>query len=145
MRLFVAVPTHSGSLSAETVKTIVGLQQLILERGWSLSFHTESGATISVVRNVIAAKFLESEADALLMLDADQAADPTTIVRMIDLGQPFVGCVYPKRRFHWSNVNLDKAKSLDDIFYQASEFVGQLVADADGSASINEGFARAYH
>lgn len=143
MHLFAAVPTHSGMLVAETVRTLIGVQQLALNRGWAFSFHYTGGATISVVRNAMAAAFLESGADVLLMLDSDQAADPLTIERMIDLEQPVVGCIYPRRVLNWSNVK--ETGSLRQIFYQAMDFVGVLDADEAGCTSVADGFARAQH
>jgi hypothetical protein len=142
-RLMVAVPTHSGSLVVEAAEALLSLQQLVLERGGSLIFHHERGAMINVVRNAIVAEFMESDADLLLMLDADTAVHRQTFARMIDLGQPFVGCVYPKRQFDWTKVDLSIAGDVDELLYQASKFVGFLDQDDAGRVNVVDGFALA--
>ncbi len=145
MKLFVCVPSHSGSMVMDGVQSIVQIQREILTRGGSLELRSQSGATISTVRNLLAAQFLESDADLLLMLDADQAISAEAVARMIDLNQPFVGCVYPMRAYNWSKVRFGAAKSLDDILNQASEFVGWLEEDAEGRSTVIDGFAKAVY
>jgi hypothetical protein len=142
-KLMVAVPTHSGSLVVEAAEALLALQELVLERGGSLTFHHERGAVINVVRNAIVAEFMESDADLLVMLDADTAVHKETFERMIDLGQPFVGCVYPKRSFDWTKTNMAVAEDVDELLYQASKFVGFLDQDEAGRVSVEDGFALA--
>ena len=145
MKLFVAVPSHSGSVVVECLQTIVAVQKMVISRGGSFELVTEGGALIGVVRNVLAARFLQSDADLMLMLDSDQSASPETIERMIDLDKPVVGCIYPKRRYDWSKVTLDNASKLDSILYQASEFVGWLEEDGQGISTVVNGFAKAVY
>lgn len=145
MHLFAAVPTHSGTLAAETVQTLLSVQRIALGRGWTFSFKYLGGATISVTRNALVGDFLETGADLMLMLDADQGAEGATLERMIDFDKPVVGSIYPKRSYNWANVNLATITNVDEIFYQAAEFVGWLDADAQGQVSVENGFARATH
>jgi hypothetical protein len=143
--LLAAVPSHSGSIVVEGAATLVDVQAMVLKRGGSFRFHHESGATISLVRNAIVAEFLASGADLLLMLDADQAVHPGTIARMIDLQKPFVGCIYPQRRYDWSRANLATAKSTEQLVAQSLRYVGWLVADAHGQSTVIDGCAPAEH
>lgn len=145
MHLYVSVPTHSGSVAAETALTLIGVQELASQRGLTTSFRFVSGAVIAEVRNVIAAHFLKSGADLLLMIDSDQSFEKDLLGRMIDFGQPLVGCIYPKRKYEWSNVNLRTATNVENLLYQASDYVGKLEFDAEGSAQIVGGFAKALH
>jgi hypothetical protein len=142
-KLMVALPCHSGSFVAETTRSLLSLQELMLERGGSLLFHYRGGAVINVVRNSLISEFMESDCDALFMLDSDQALQKETFARMIDLGQSFVGCIYPKRALDWSKVNLAAARDMDEILYQASEYVGRLEEDETGKASVRNGFGLA--
>lgn len=123
--------------------SLVAAQQLALERGGTFHFHGESGAEIDVVRNLIAAHFLRSDADMLLMLDADQGVSVEVLARMIDLNKPVVGCVYPRRAYHWGGVEPGAAKDLSQLLYQAYRFVGFLEEDESGRATIIDGFAKA--
>jgi hypothetical protein len=140
-----AVPSNTATLSVETSAALLGVQEIALTRGWKFSVSYQGAPVVSVVRNVIVAGFLDSDADMLLMIDSDQGIAPATIQNMIDLDQPVVGCISPKRKFNWSGVNLASAGSLDEMLYQASEYVGDLECDAEGIASIENGFARAIH
>jgi hypothetical protein len=142
-KLMVAVPCHSGSFVAETTRSLLSLQELMLERGGSLTFHYRGGAVINVVRNGLVSEYMESDCDALFMLDSDQALQKETFARMIDLGQPFVGCIYPKRALDWSKVNLGVARDMDEVLYQASDYVGRLEEDESGRASVRNGFGLA--
>ena len=143
MYLFASVPTHSGQLCAETVQTIVEAQSIALTRGWAFSFHYIGGTNIAAIRNIIAATFLKSGADLLLMIDSDQATSRTAIEQMIDLNEEVVGCIAPKRKFDPSGVRLESATSVADIFYQGADYVGELEADEEGVAEVVNGFARA--
>lgn len=145
LKLLAAVPTHSGAIMVECAQTLLAAQAMVLGRGGSFRIHFEAGATISLVRNAIAAEFLESDADLLLMLDSDQGVQPWTLERMIDLDQPVVGCIYPKRVFNWSQVNFESATDVNHVLQQASEFVGWLKAEESGQVSVVNGFARADH
>jgi hypothetical protein len=130
-------------LTAETAHTIVAAQDIAAKRGWDFRFSHVSGAVISEVRNVIAGMFIESGADQLLMIDSDQAAGRATIEGMLDFDGLFVGCIYPRRQFYWSQANLATSRSVEDFCYQASAFVGWLEEDDHGQCTVLNGFAKA--
>jgi hypothetical protein len=117
----------------------------MLAEGGSFDFIWESGPEISVVRNLIVARFLSSDADALLMVDADQGIPPEALKRLIDLDKPVVGCLYPMRRYHWPQVDWNSAMDLNQLLYQAYRFVGFLEEDEEGLATIVNGYAKADH
>ncbi len=143
MRLFVAIPSHSGTVVAETAFTMAAAQEIASRRGWSVEFHCFYGAVIADIRNAIAASFMRSSADLLLMLDSDQSIARNELERMLDFDHPVVGCIYPRRKFHWSNVNMQTAANIDQAVYQALEFVGELEFDVNGQAQVVNGFAKA--
>jgi hypothetical protein len=124
---------------------MVTIQAIALGWGWTVTFNTASSAVISEVRNAIVGHFLKSGADRLLMLDADQSLAPESIERMLGLDKPVVGCIYPKRRLQWSEVNLKTATNIDDILYQASDYVGRLEFSPQGTTEVVNGFGKALH
>jgi len=141
--LLAAVPSHSNTVVVEAAQALILAQEMVLKRGGAFRAHFESGSTISLVRNAIVAAFLQSDADLLLMLDADQAIHPDTLARMIDLDRPVVGCIYPARRFDGG-----KARAAADpkqLVAQAMSFIGKLITDGSGTAPVEGGFARAEH
>jgi hypothetical protein len=145
LRILAAIPAHAGTIAVETAETLVLVQQMILRRGGTFRVHFEQGATISLVRNALAAEFLASDADLMLMLDADQAVHPDTIERMIDLVEPVVGCIYPARGYDWSKVDVSRGADPKQLLNEALRFVGRLIADERGESPVVDGFARAEH
>jgi hypothetical protein len=145
LRLLAAVPTHSQTIVVEAAQALIAAQEVVLRRSGSFRLHFESGATISLVRNAIVSEFLASDADLLLMLDADQAIDAATLERMIDLNKPMVGCMYPSRRFDWARLDLNSLMAPRELVCRATPFVGHLLTDQHGNLHVIEGFARATH
>jgi hypothetical protein len=146
LKLMAAVPSHGGTIVMEGALTLLGAQEIVHRRGGTFWFSHFGGATVSLVRNAITAAFLRSEADVLFMLDADQAIEPDLLERMLDLGKPVVGCLYPKRRYDWSKVrSLGSDGDRSVVPAQALEFVGHLEEDEEGKVSVVDGFARAEH
>lgn len=141
MRLFVAVPSHTQTLSSETVASLLGLQAACIARGWGFAFEVFSGAVIHEVRNAMSGWFLRGGWDAMLMLDADQGVRPETVVRMVEQGGPVVGAFYPRRIFDWSAVRAGEA-DMTRARLQATPFVGVLEG-ASGTFEMTDGFARA--
>ena len=141
MHLFVGVPSHSGTIVSEAACTLCAVQEMLFSRGGKFQLKFLYGSVIHVSRNALSAAFLESEADALLMLDSDQAIEAAAIARMLDLDKHVVGCVYPKRLRNWSNVK--PGADADQMLLQASEFVGELIYDANKQAQVVDGFALA--
>ncbi len=143
MKLRVAVPTHSRTLSTATTETLLRLQRALLQRGDEMEANFFSGAIISDIRNAIVADFLQSDAETLIMLDADMGLGSASVLRMIDFGRPFVGCMYPRRSFDWSRVQASEG-DIGRSLYQAMEFVGMIERpEGDTSLRLEQGFARA--
>lgn len=138
LKLMVGVPSHSGTIVMECASTLLQIQDFVKDRGGTFQFIYQGGAVISDVRNAITSDFLNSDAEALLMIDADQGIERETVERMIDLNRPVVGCLYPFRRYEWANV-----MTTNDIQLQALQYVGSLIAGEDGDISVVDGFARA--
>lgn len=146
LNVMAAVPSHSGTMVMEGVTTLLELQTAVLRRGGAFRFVSYGGATISLVRNAIAAEFLESASNLLLMIDADQGIEVAALERMIDLDQPVVGCLSPKRLYKWAQVGPVAAGADPDLIpAQALEFAGLLEADESGNVPVSEGFAPAEH
>ncbi|HYD45533.1 MAG TPA: hypothetical protein VEA79_09760 [Phenylobacterium sp.] len=144
--LMVAVPTHSGQMESVTTESLLQLQKALIERGGQMTLKVHSGSVISTLRNVIAADFLGSEADTLLMLDADQGISGAGLMRLIDFGEPIVGVIAPKRVYNWSHVDpRETAEDMGRIRYQAMAWAGRLDSAEDGQTEVRDGFARAIH
>ena len=93
MSVMIAVPAYGGSIRHECLTSIVGL-------AWTLgggSISTLNRSDISVARDVFAAEFLSKEHSHLLFVDADMQFRPPTVLKMLKLDRPIVGCIYRKK------------------------------------------------
>lgn len=143
-RLFLAIPTHSGDLSVQTAVTIFNLQNLAHRMQTSVSLQFFSGAVIGELRNLMVADFLASDDDCLVMVDSDQGIPAELIMRMVATEHPVVGCICPKRRYHWDPIEgAVQPASTEQLLRQATRYVGRLLTDDDGQPYLREGFAKA--
>lgn len=149
MKLYLAVPTHSHTVTVETAITLLELTRVLPPRGMVVQTVFHSASMISHLRNTIVADFLASDATHLFMLDADQGLPPDLVLRMFDCGHPLVGVLYPRRNLSWGQIDLtrmpaDEASAQADVLRrQAQRFVGEVLLDEKGQLTVVNGFTRA--
>jgi hypothetical protein len=74
MRVFVGIPTLSGSMPIDIVQ---GLHDAMATTGHSIVLHYERGSTpVDLARNKICGEFLRSKCDVLWMIDDDTLPPP---------------------------------------------------------------------
>jgi hypothetical protein len=107
VKLFIATPMYGGI--AKNNYTI-SLQNLIIklsQAGHSISTTTVGNESlITRARNTLAHKFMKSDCDALLFIDADHGWNADDVVRMVESGKDFIGAIYPMKGINWENVAL---------------------------------------
>lgn len=148
MKIHVAVPTHSETLTVPTVTTLIQLAAHLTRTGHEMRSSFYSSAMIGESRNAMVAEFMHEGYDLLFMLDSDQGIPISLIQSMIDFNQPMVGAFYPRRKLDWSKI-LDNgtSSSIRDTVYKAQSFVGDLVVEPGTEVSfrVENGFAEARH
>lgn len=86
----------------------IGLQNLIValsQAGHSITTTTIGNESlITRARNTLAHKFMKTDCDALLFIDADHGWDASDVVRMIESGKDLIGAIYPMKGINWENV-----------------------------------------
>lgn len=98
MKLHIAIPTHSGTVAAETVQSLFDDLESVRAAGWEISLRIlVRNAWISHARNRIVADFCASDADRLLFVDADVGWEPDGVARLLKHDEDFVAGVYPTR------------------------------------------------
>lgn len=143
-RVYLAVPTHSNTITVEAAITALEFTQLAMQRGAVVQTVFYSASIISHLRNMIVADFLAGDFSHLFMLDADQGLPAPLIFKMLDSGYPVVGVLYPRRNFGWQQVDLQKAqRGVPDVLHQGLRFVGEPLLDATGQLTVANGLARA--
>lgn len=103
--VYLAVPCYGCLLHNTFIGSLLTLQMELTKVGVPIFidlFGNES--LIHRARNVLTARFLKSPATHMLFIDADIGFDPSTILRMLQFGQPIVSCAYPKKAVDYDRV-----------------------------------------
>jgi hypothetical protein len=143
IKIYLAVPTHSHTLTVETALTLLDMVQIAATRQVQVKVVFHSASIISHLRNTIVADFLATDCTHLLMLDADQGVDARVIYRMLDFDRPVVGMIYPRRNWAWHQCDLTQANTPQDMLAQGLRFVGAPLLDEKGQFQVMGDFARA--
>lgn len=105
MKIFIATPMYGGI--AKNPYTI-GLQNLLVklsQAGHSVTTTTVGNESlITRARNTLVHKFMSTNCDALLFIDADHGWDSDGVLKMIESGKDFIGAIYPMKGINWENV-----------------------------------------
>lgn len=97
--LFIATPAFGEMFYSVYVRSLFGLQHVLAARGWPCALATLSFSDVVESRSVLLSHWFDrTNASHLLFIDADMGFDPKLIVDMIELDQPVVGVIYPKRK-----------------------------------------------
>lgn len=105
MKIFIATPMYGGI--AKNPYTI-SLQNLIVklsQSGHSIMTTTVGNESlITRARNTLVHKFIKTDCDALLFIDADHGWNSDDVLRMIESGKDFIGAIYPMKGINWENI-----------------------------------------
>lgn len=98
---FIAIPTHSGDIRAESAQSLVNTSAMLLQNGvaYSLSFLI-GDALVHDARNRLVAQFMSSAATDLLFIDADIAWNAEDALRLIMSPHDVIGGVYRRKVDH---------------------------------------------
>jgi len=111
----------------------ISLQNLIIklsQAGHSVSTTTIGNESlITRARNTLAHKFLKSDFDALLFIDADHGWVAEDIIKMVDSGKDFIGAIYPMKGINWDNVRLAAQLNKANLELYSGHFAINLLED----------------
>ena len=93
-----AMPSGRGDVRIETMGSVVRTIQHLKEENIDVTFMSVTYAEPAMARNRIAASFLDSDADVLMMLDDDVSIHPTLVLQLLRLNKPFIGVYLPQRQ-----------------------------------------------
>jgi hypothetical protein len=144
LHLLIAVPTHSQTVEAECLLSLLGCAAAARSRGWTLEAAFHTGPDLDEIRNRIAGDVMAGAADAVLMLDGDQALAPELLLRMVDSGFPVVGATYPTRGWSWPERIDPPPTSVPELLARGARYVGDLRPPVPGeSLPLRHGLAPA--
>lgn len=116
-RLMIATPLYGGA-EADYLRSVVGLTGAAERAGVACNFAwLSNNAVIDRARNLLAAKFLASDATHLVFIDGDIGFEPEQLIALVrqmqaDDSLAVVGAPCPKRRVNWTLVASAAAKGL---------------------------------
>lgn len=97
-KLFVAVPTYTGLVHAETSRCLMEAVLDAIANGWLFEYRVYPGCSIiHRVRNQIVSDFLQSDASDLVMIDADVVWEPGALGRIAAPDVDVCAGIYPHR------------------------------------------------
>lgn len=140
MKIFIATPMYGGI--AKNPYTI-SLQNLIVKL--SQAGHTISTTTvgneslITRARNTLVHKFMATDFDALLFIDADHGWDSDDVLKMVESGKDFIGAIYPMKGINWDNVRLAAQIGKENLEQYSGHFAINLLPE-NQQFNVNEPF-----
>jgi len=97
-KIMIATPAYGEVFYTPYVSSMLSLTRVLQKRAIDFAFNAISYSEIAESRNFLLTHWYDkTDASHLLFVDADMGFPAALITEMIDLDQPLVGAVYPKR------------------------------------------------
>ena len=100
MRVLIGTPAYGYQVTAEYHGAVLRLVKAFAKQRPEVTFDSLilGSALLAFNRNVLATRVLQEQRYThLLFIDADMGFQPDLIARMLDFGEPIVGCIPPQR------------------------------------------------
>jgi hypothetical protein len=105
MHVRIATPMYGGNCKGIYVDSILGLTFELARAGHEVSFSkVYNESLITRARNNLVYEFLNSTADVLLFVDADEGFNAADVVKMLECDKDIIGGIYPMKNINWENV-----------------------------------------
>jgi len=99
MKIFIAVPSFDKKIFANCHQSLMNALQVLLAKEIPFEFCYEVGLPyISMARNNLARKFMESDCTAMVFIDADVGFAPGAFYDLIMSEEDLIGGAYPKKQ-----------------------------------------------
>jgi hypothetical protein len=105
MHVRIATPMYGGNCKGIYVDSVMNLTFELAKKGYKVSFskmYNES--LITRARNNLAYEFINSDADVLLFIDADEGFNHLDVIKMLDSDKDIIGGIYPMKNINWDTV-----------------------------------------
>lgn len=99
-RVFVALPAYKQSHSSAATVSIAYTAALLVARGYDPTIATLGAPDIALLRNLFLTVWYDkSDAEYFLTIDDDMEFNPSLVEAMLQLDEPVVGAIYPKKTY----------------------------------------------
>jgi hypothetical protein len=134
MKLYIATPMYGGMAKNQYTISLQNLIFKLNQAGHTISTTTVSNESlITRARNTLAHKFMKTDFDAMLFIDADHGWDPDGVIKMIECGKDLIGAIYPMKGINWENVRLAALTSKANL----EEYSGFFAVNVEEGTNIN--------
>lgn len=104
-KIFLATPCYGCQLTVSFAASLVGLQAEAARRGVEVRMEfIGNESLVERARNILTAKFMQTDCTHLLFVDADIGFDPRAVFRLLDFDRDVTSAVYPKKAIDWGMV-----------------------------------------
>jgi len=105
MHVRIATPMYGGNCTGVYASSVMRLAFALIRKGDQVSFsHIYNESLITRARNNLVHEFINSSADVLLFIDADEDFMALDVIKMLDSGLPVIGAIYPIKTINWEGV-----------------------------------------
>ncbi len=99
LKVMVGVPSYDKTIFVPCVQGLMNAMKVFLEEGIPSDVEFEVGMPyVSVARNTLVRKFMESDATDLVFIDADVGFPPNAFRELIHSPENIVAGIYPKKQ-----------------------------------------------
>lgn len=95
--VYIGIPAYGG-VEAEFLNSVLAGVLVCQAAGWDITYEVLPGCSlITKARNEITARFLKSDCDCLLFLDADLVFDAGDMLRLLERPEDVIGSAYVRK------------------------------------------------
>lgn len=140
-KIYLATPCFGCQMTVAYLSSVLGLQAACAQRGIELMVDfIGNESLVERARNILAARFLVTDATHLLFIDADIGFRPDAVLRLLDADKDVSTAVYPKKSFDWGKIAQKLREGDKEPVYQMGLDFNINIASA--RESVQDGFVR---
>lgn len=119
VKLYLATPCYGCQLNLAFLTSVLNLQAACVQRGYECYVDfIGNESLVERARNILVARFLESDATHLLFIDADIGFRAESVFRLVEADKDVATAVYPKKAVDWNLVKAKLAEGSQEPVYQ---------------------------
>ena len=87
-KLMIGLPAYDHKVGVKMAISLMKLSQMVLQHGIDIEVNSLCGCSVvSRARNIIAHRFVKSDCDNLMFIDADMSFEPESVIRLLAWNQ----------------------------------------------------------
>jgi len=124
--VYIATPAYGATFAGDYVRSLFMLLRSKRKLPTEFLFHYFDYADVVVARNYLVSDFYfnHPQCTHLLFLDDDMGFEASLVSDMLDLGEPLVGTIYPKRKLDLKKLHAAGDLPFEKALAKSLEFIG---------------------